>query len=204
MNITTAWELRSKKWLSLMLDFTATDEIVSKISAQFNAKEETVNTCRDFYRKFAVDMKRQYLAHVIRTMEEQLRTVSGNEMFRIVCSPVDESSKELGIAGAHYYKGRYFAIFYHPRTDEKQLRVLLAHELGHLFLLEFVNSTLDKQYNEKTMIEPLSTILGIFTILDKNEFYHNKTAPFKHKTPEEVLADFSLLKNRAASTLNIS
>ena len=187
-----------------MPDFTATGELVSKIAAQFNTPEKTVADLRDFYQRFAADMKRQYLAHVIRTMEEQLRTVSGNEMFRIVCSPVDESSKELGIAGAHYYKGRYFAIFYHPRTDEKQLRVLLAHELGHLFLLEFVNSTLDKQYNEKTMIEPLSTILGIFTILDKNEFYHNKTAPFKHKTPEEVLADFSLLKNRAASTLNIS
>jgi hypothetical protein len=75
---------------------------------------------RGFYQQFAVDMKRQYLAHVIRTMEERLRTVSGNEMFRIVCSPVDESAKELGLAGAHYYKGRYFAIFYHPKTDEKQ------------------------------------------------------------------------------------
>ena len=51
--------------------------------------------------------------------------------------------------------------------------------------------------DEKTMIEPLSTILGIFTILDKNEFYHNKTAPFKHKTPEDVLGDFTLLMNAA-------
>jgi hypothetical protein len=58
-------------------------------------------------------MKRQYLAHVIRTMEERLRMMPGNEMFRIVCSPVDESSKQLGLAGAHYYKGRYFTIFYH-------------------------------------------------------------------------------------------
>ena len=65
-------------------------------------------------------------------------------------------------------------------------------------------TALDKQYDEKTMTEPLSTILGIFTILDKNEFYHNKTTPFKHRSPEEVLKDFSLLKNRAFNKLNIS
>jgi hypothetical protein len=187
-----------------MPDFTATDEIVAKIAAQFNAPEEIVKGLRGFYQQFAVDMKRQYLAHVIRTMEERLRIVSGNEMFRIVCSPVDESAKELGIAGAHYYKGRYFTVFYHPKTDEKQLRVLLAHELGHLFLLEFVNSTQGRDYNEKTMMEPLSTILGIFTILDKNEFYHNKTAPFRHKSPEDVLDDFSLLQNRNRNQLNVS
>jgi hypothetical protein len=200
----TAWELGSKKWLPFMPDFTATDEIVSKISAQFNTTEETVKLLRGFYQQFSVDMKRQYLAHVIRTMEERLRAVSGNEMFRIVCSPVDESAQELGIASADYYQGRYFAIFYHPKMDEKQLRVLLAHELGHLFLLEFLNSTLGKDYNEKTMTEPLSTILGIFTILDKNEFYHNKTTPFKHRSPQEVLSDFSLLQNRANNTLNVS
>jgi hypothetical protein len=72
---------------------------------------------------------------------------------------------------------------------------LLAHELGHLFLVEFFNSVLkDSKFDEKSEIEPMSTMLGIFTILDKNEFYHNKTVPFKHKTPEEVLRDFRLLK----------
>jgi Zn-dependent peptidase ImmA (M78 family) len=115
-------------------------------------------------------------------------------MFQIVCSPVAENSKRLGIVSAHYYKGRYFSIFYHPKTEEKQLRILLAHELGHLFLVEFFNSRLDTpKFDEKSEIESMSTILGIFTILDKNEFYHNKTAPFKHRSVEEVLQDFNFL-----------
>jgi Zn-dependent peptidase ImmA (M78 family) len=156
------------------------------------------------FKDFANDMKRQYLAHVIRTMEERLRQISGNEMFRIVCSPVDETSKVLGIAGAQYFKNRYFAIYYHPKTEEKQLRVLLAHELGHLFLIELMNSKLDQQFDEKTKIEPLATLFGIFTIFDKNEFYHNKTTPFKHKSPEEILSDFSLLMNRGDGKLNVS
>lgn len=187
-----------------MPDFTVTDEIITQISKQCNMSEERVRDLRDFYRNFVGDMKQQYLAHIIRTMEEQIRIASGNNMFRIVCTPVDKSSKELGIARAQYYKKRYFAIYYHPNTNEKQLRVLLAHELGHLFLIEMVNSTFNKQYNEKVDSEPSSTVFGILAIFDKNEFYHNKTAPFKHKSPDEILKDFSLLNNRDNDKLNMS
>jgi Zn-dependent peptidase ImmA (M78 family) len=187
-----------------MADFTITDEIVAKIVKRYNVPKDHVETWRRFYETFAVDMKQQYLAHVIRTMEERLRRASGNDMFRIVCSPVDADAKELGIARAQYFKNRYFAIYYHPRTNEKQLRVLLAHELGHLFMVEMYNSTFNGQFDETTQIEPAATIFGIFAILDKNEFYHNKTTPFKHHTPEEVLDDFSLLHNRSNDILNTS
>ncbi|MCL1910629.1 MAG: ImmA/IrrE family metallo-endopeptidase [Leptospirales bacterium] len=194
-----------------MPDFTITDEIIAKIAAQCGIDKYKVKTLNEFYKMFAVAMKQQYLAHVIRTMEEQLRKVSGNEMFRIVCSPVGESSKELGIASAQYFEKRYFAIYYHPNTDEKQLRVLLAHELGHLFLIEMLNSieilnsnNNQHPYNEKTNTEPLATILGILTIFDKNEFYHNKTTPYKHTSPDAILQDFSLLKNRDNKRFNVS
>ena len=187
-----------------MPDFTITDEIVSQIAQQYRTTKERVETIRKFYVKFSSDMKQHYLAHLIRTMEERLRKISGNAMFRIVCSPTDETSKELGIASSQYYRNRYFAIYYHPKTNEKQLRVLLAHELGHLFLIELANSTRDSHYDEKTELEPLATIFGILAIFDKNEFYHNKTAPFKHKSPEEILDDFSLLRNRNNGNFNES
>jgi len=185
-------------------DFTVTDELITRISKQYNMPKELVENIQNFYGNFAGDMKRQYLAHIIRTMEERLQHVSGNPMFRIVCSPVASSFKQLGIARAQYYKNRYFAIYYHPDTNEKQLRVLLAHELGHLFLVEMVNSTFNRQFNEKSVAEPSSTIFGIFAIFDKNEFYHNKTAPFKHNSPDEILNDFHLIHNRNNGKLNIS
>ena len=81
---------------------------------------------------------------------------------------------------------------------------MLAHELGHLFLLELVNTGFGHDYDEKTQIEPMSTIMGIFTILDKNEFYHNKTVPFKHNSIEEVLNDFKSLLNRKIGKYNLS
>jgi len=50
----------------------------------------------------------------------------------------------------------------------------------------------------------VSTIMGIFTILDKNEFYYNKTTPFKHTTPDDVLNDFNLMLNREKGISNLS
>lgn len=187
-----------------MSDFDVTDSLLEKIASRFKISTEQVSSIHNIYKNIVKGMKRHYLAHVIRTMEDFLRNQPGNEMFRIICSPVAESEKSLGIASAHYYKHRYFAIYYHPQTDEKQLRVMLAHELGHLFLVDMLNDIADQHFDEKTMLEPMSTIFGVFTILDKNDFYHNKTAPFKHKSPDEILDDFSLLLNKDAGKLNIS
>jgi hypothetical protein len=187
-----------------MPDFRVTNEVESKISDLFGVSKEQVKNLNAFFQTVTDSMKQQYLAHIIRTMEEKLRKLPNNEMFRIICSPIDENSRNLGIASAHYYKGRYFAIYYHPKTDEKQLRIMLAHELGHLFLVDLYNSFFDLKIDENTMIEPMSTIFGVFTILDKNEFYHNKTTPFKHHSIDDVLGDFSLLKNRSEKKLNIS
>ena len=60
---------------------------------------------------------------------------------------------------------------------------------------------------KKLKVEPSSSIMGIFTILEKNEFYHN-TAPnlgFLHTTADEVLQDFeNLHKNRNRNTTTTS
>ncbi|MDR1468107.1 MAG: hypothetical protein LBT00_02310 [Spirochaetaceae bacterium] len=180
-----------------MVDFSVSEEIIAKISKQFSVPRKTVTGLHSFFNDITKGIKGQYLAHIIRTMEEKLRLFPGNEMFQIICSPVDAHGKQFGIASAHYYKGRYFSIFYHPQTDDKQLRIMLAHELGHLFLVSYLNE-LQKtaEYNAESQTEPLSTILGIFTILDKNNFYHNKIGPFKHRSVQEVLDDFGRLSNR--------
>jgi hypothetical protein len=185
-------------------DFKVTPEIINEISGVFNIAKEKVQALHRMYqKKISSAMKRHYLAHIIRTMEDTLRNLPGNEMFRIICTPVAEDSKDIGIACSHYYKGRFFAIYYHPKTNEKQLRIMLAHELGHIFFLELVSSSKVPNLDAKTVIELSSTVMGIFTILDKNEFYHNGTAPFKHASVVEVLNDFKLLHNRNHNVINI-
>jgi len=188
-----------------MPDFRITTEAITKIADDYKLSFEFVSDLHNIYKqKISDTMKFHYLAHVIRAMEDTLRQIPGNEMFRIECKPIAIESKDIGIAGSYYYKGRFFAIHYHPNTKEKQLRIMLAHELGHLFLVELFNANTGANLTEKTKIEPISTILGIFTIFDKNEFYHNKLVPYRHTSPEEVLHDFKQLANREKKYYNIS
>jgi hypothetical protein len=185
-------------------DFEITGGIREKIASRFGISLKQVSAIYAVHKKIVNGIKRQYLAHTIRAMEDSLRSLPGNEMFRIICSPVEGSKMSTGIASARYYKNRYFAIYYHPETDEKQLRVMLAHELGHLFLVDMFNARLDTDYDENTLIEPVSTVFGVFTILDKNDFYHNKTGPLKHRSIDDVLCDFTLLCNEDAGKHNVS
>jgi hypothetical protein len=83
--------------------------------------------------------------------------------------------------------------------DEKQLRVCLAHELGHLFIIELANNNkiegaelLDKE----AITEPLSSIFGIFTIMDKNLFYKEKALEFNHHSWEEIVRTFEHLQKK--------
>jgi hypothetical protein len=50
--------------------------------------------------------------------------------------------------------------------DDKQLRVCLAHELGHLFFIEMLNDGQkegEKTFTPATLTELISSILVIFT-----------------------------------------
>ena len=177
-----------------MPSFKVTAGVLKEISSKFGMAQKTVAEIHDIYEKKILKvMRRHYLAHVIRTMEETLRQHTGNQMFRIICTPVDES-KNLGSAG-QYFKGDFFAITYNLQTDERQLRTQLAHELGHLFLIEFVNAKFGANYTEKTQIESLSTTMGIFTILDRNLFYQKNKALYTDDSPDDVLNGFHALAN---------
>jgi len=185
-----------------MANFTVTPEIITKISGDFKIQEKEVDALYKAYEcKIAGKMGQHYLAHLIRTMEETLRKLPGYELFCIVDSPTSGEGRLLDMAGSQYFPQRLFVMYYDPRTDEKQLRNMLAHELGHLFLTEFFNAG---AWDNKDIVERYSTLFGIFAILDKNDFYHNKTKPFKHDKLEDVLDDFILMHNRKLGKLNTS
>lgn len=91
-------------------------------------------------------------------------------------------------------------IIYYPEIDEKQIRIIIAHELGHLV----VETLLKNEDPNKGVSEPLSSIFGILTILDKNDFYQNRASKYQHPSWEQILQDFKLLSNRAKNINNIS
>jgi hypothetical protein len=61
-------------------DFSVTKELISKISEQYDIPEDYVEKLHFFFLGIKNKMKEQYLAHIIRTLEEKLRKIPGNEI----------------------------------------------------------------------------------------------------------------------------
>ena len=177
------------------------DEKIEKIARSFGTDRETVKKMNGLYKSISEGMKCQYLAHVIRTVEEKVRTELHSPLFQIQCIPVDKTSPLPGFGSAQYFESDCYLIYYHPELDDKQLRVLIAHELGHLVVEVLVK----KADNPNTdCSEPLSSILEILTILDKNDFYQCRAAQYQHMTWQDIIKDFELLKNQANGIYNKS
>jgi hypothetical protein len=182
-----------------MPEFSVTNEKIVHISEQFRVDNSHVELVYKLFSEVIDGVKTQYLAHVIRCMESFIRKETGNLMFQINTFPIDPDSRVLNVGCAQYYPKRYFSIFFHPRMEEKQLRVCLAHELGHLFIIELLNEgTMDdsKLLDKTAVTEPLSSIFGIFTIMDKNLFYKEKALNFNHHSWNEIVQAFVHLQEK--------
>ncbi|MDR1147616.1 MAG: hypothetical protein LBK66_03180 [Spirochaetaceae bacterium] len=158
-----------------MDEFKLTLEKKQEITKDFRTDIETVNILERVYNDLPIT--EQYLAHVIRAMESYIRKTTGNQFFCIFCEP---SLNGLGVGSAQYFHEKYFVIHIDPAMAEKDLRVYLAHELGHLFIIAIVNESLAprERLDVNDNAEPLSSIFGIFTMADKNDFYrNNKKSP---------------------------
>lgn len=173
-------------------EFTIDDEKLKHIADIFPVDCEAVVDLYQTYQKLTQNMSRQYLAHIIRSMESYIREKSGKPLFVIDCAPFRNIVKGQKNACSHYYEGKRFVIYFNSNLSERDIRVLIAHELGHLFLRAMYDITGGKyvlKYENTT--EPLSSIFGIFTISDKNEFYQQAAfSERNHPNWQAILDDF--------------
>ena len=181
-------------------EFCITDDKIDRIVSSFNdlgvsITRDTVEQVYAVFRSFAANIKGQYLAHITRVVENFFREMTQNPLFCIKYTPYSHNEKKTK-CGAAFYSNRRFVIFYQADMPEKELRVRLAHELGHLFILAVKEHyTLDKRIAVfENATEPLSSIFGIFTISDKNHFYANALESERnHKDSDSILSDFLAL-----------
>ena len=182
-----------------MSDFTVDDKKISYISGQFHVEKEYVERAYKMFLSVIDGLKNQYLAHIIRCMEVYIRKETKNPMFQINTFPITSDPPVLNVGCAQYYPKRYFSVFFDPRMEEKQLRVCLSHELGHLFIIELLNNKRtdnSASLDEKTLTEPLSSIFGVFTMMDKNHFYMESAQKLNHISFKELIEDFIHLQKR--------
>jgi hypothetical protein len=164
----------------------------AQIAVAFGLTLESVEDLYTSYVSVAAKIKKQYLAHMVRAMEDFFKEKTRNTNFHIICEPFKEIVPGQKNGLAQYYRGSKFVIYYNNTISETRSRMYIAHELGHLFLIalnDVANRRDDPMYEGTT--EPLSSIFGIFTIADKNDFYQNIAASGRnHPTWDSLLADF--------------
>jgi hypothetical protein len=185
-----------------MNEFRITCDRKRQTAASFHTDLKTVNLLEKVFNNLAI--KNQYLAHIIRSMEDYIRKTTNNQLFRIICEP---SLGDFEIGSAQYFFGQFFVVHFNPQMSEKELRVYLAHELGHLFILAVMNNNMSPRDRiaDDADIEPLSSIFGIFTMASRNHFYRSVggNTLLNHLTWEEMESAFLALKNKRAKPKKI-
>jgi hypothetical protein len=176
-------------------EFKVTSDKRQQMTSSFRTDMKTVNLLEKVFNN--LDIKNQYLAHIIRAMEDYIRRTTGNPLFRIICEP---SLGDLEIGSAQYFFEKFFTVHFNPKMSEKELRVYLAHELGHLFILAIVNNnkTPRDRIPDDTDTEPLSSIFGVFTMASRNHFYRNvkDNTSLNNQTWTDMERAFLELKNK--------
>ena len=157
--------------------FAVTETVLRDLAKKLRVPVALVKEINNYFQKTFLrdELENQYLAHLIRSMESVLREKTNNWFFQILVQKLPEDDPKLAVGTGQYQKDRFFVVYYHPRMDQKQLRVSLAHELGHLFLTAIFG-----QDKPKKETEGLASTFGCLAIIDKNQLYQDRCKNFLH------------------------
>lgn len=170
-------------------------ETKKKIAIKLSVQAKTIEKFERQYNNILKDISYQYLAHIIRTLETYIRESKGMPFFRITCNPSEPKEPAKGLAWGLYKQPFSYDINYDKTASEVQIRVAIAHELGHLFCI------VELGVNADNSSEPLSSLFGIIAMLHKFQMLNKKE---HHKSEDDIISDFSLLMNRKNGIKNIS
>lgn len=174
-------------------DFKIDSAKITEVAAAFSVSEASVKNLYEKYAEFSPHIQAQPLAHIMRGIECYFRKKLNNSGFIVVCEPYSNLVSGQKLASADYFQGKKFVINYSRDLPEEDLRVYVAHEVGHLFLLAEIDvSTKDKRKNMYTgTTEPLCSIFGVFAVSEKSDFYANHgTSGGNYKDWKEILSKF--------------
>jgi len=174
------------------IEYEINDTKITKIASTFNVDKKTVETLYQDYLNFSPRIRHQYLAHIMRSLENYFRNKLKNNRFIVICEPYKHYTVGQKEASADYYQGNKFVIYYNNALPDIKKRDYIAHEVGHLFWLarlDAVNKNKRKQMYEGST-EPLSSIFGIFAMSEKNDFYDNYDHLKENHTNWQQILDF--------------
>jgi len=176
-------------------EFIITEERLDIIAQTFGVERDSVEKLHRDYSVLEALVKEHHLAHAIRATESYFK-IKGKRGFYIEFEPFSINIPSMRNAMSAYDRDRKFTIYYKDCLSLQERRVVIAHELGHLFLLARAwndGGTSYKPKYERT-VELLSSIFGLFILTDKNHFYETlDSAGYKYPEWKNILEDFKKL-----------
>ena len=170
------------------------NEAIDLAHKAFSVTPSQIKKFEARYKSLVGKIPYQYMAHIIRSLETYIRKERGMNFFRIVCTPSDTEKIKNGLAAGFYKENRYYNICYNKHADELQVRVAIAHELGHLFYLIEYDKLMDDKH------EPMSSLFGAFVMIHKLKTSSKR----KHRSEKDIIDDFTLLMNTENEIYNMS
>ena len=176
--------------------------ISTEMSKEWKLSRETIN----HYESYFIDtikpiIKTNYHSHLVTTIENMvndkrmsvfLRELKANEieqgrirgllasrtfrLYSIVCEPINIKRR----ATTRYHPSGAI-IYYNSCYDEKTVRILIAHEIGHIVNKELLDKTDDS--------EQTANLFTYIAMHDKNVFYKEECARFVSKSDMQILND---------------
>jgi hypothetical protein len=168
-----------------MSDYKITKDKFSFIAKKLKVKEDELQKFLPSFNKFYKMVTLQHLAHLMRAMELYVREKTNNQTFRIVWCKMSDQNVTSAIS--FKWKDKYGIVI--PASLEnnlRQLRVYVAHELGHLFYF----TQHPKESKDVKLNQDMANIFGVFAMLERNEFYDKKATKIRHNSWNEVIDDF--------------
>lgn len=175
-------------------------DISAKISYEWSTSSETIQQYESYYDKtIRPIIKTNYLSHLVTTVEnmvndrrirnllarvaevkrEELKMHLGSRTLRlysIVLKPVDLKRR----ATTRYHHSGAI-IYYNSCFEEKDIRILIAHEVGHIVNKELLENTNDT--------EQLANLFAYIAMLDKNIFYTEECKKFISHSDIQIFND---------------
>jgi Zn-dependent peptidase ImmA (M78 family) len=174
--------------------------ISAKISSEWGVSSETIRQYTSFYADtIRPIIKSNYLSHLVTTVEnmvndkrmrnflneiagaerEKLRGLLASRTFRlysIILEPINLKRR----ATTRYHPSGAI-IYYNSCYEEKVIRILIAHEIGHIVNKELLEGAKDT--------EQTANLFAYIAMHDKNKFYAEECAKFVSESDVVIFDD---------------
>jgi len=178
-------------------------EILARISKEWNIPKETAREYASYFASAIKPIiKTNYLSHLVTTVEnmvnesrvrdcldkltklepragyEWFKTHLGNKTFRLYSVVLEPIKLKRRATTRHHHSGAI--VYYSSDYDEKTIRILIAHEIGHI---------VNRELLKKNDTEQAANLFTFVAMCDKNKFYSEESERFVSKSDIQILND---------------